>query len=232
MWYCYLFCVPPQVKVYLESMGNIIAMLTYYDGNCLSAERDLVPRLYTSSPRTLADKQSRQHSVFSQTNEGQKEKSHQHRPVSLHSMCVCDSSACCEGEASYSRGERSTDKAERGYTWPWTHFTRRLREWAAATMQEDPAHQGRQTEIEEHVQGQLDGHLLVHPGGHLSTHLNHWLPYRTGEEVMFLSRFWKRAEEIETGINKACMTVLIALPCTSLSVIYYSAQMRGDILFA
>lgn len=103
-------------------------------------------------------------------------------------------------------------------------------------MQEDLAHQGRQTgrqtEIEEHVQGQLDGHLLVHPGGHLSTHLDHWLPYRTEEEVMFLSHFWKRAEEIKTGINKACMTVLLVLPCMSLYVIYYSAQTRGDVFFA
>lgn len=146
--------------------------------------------------------------------------------------CMCDSSACCEGEASYSGGERSSDKAERGYAWPWTHFTCWLRERAAAYMQEDAAHPDRQTEIEEHVQGQLDGHMLVHPGGHLSTHSDHWLPYRMGEEVMSPSRFWKRAEEIKTGINKACMTVLIVLPCTSLSVIYYSAQTRGDVFFA
>jgi len=26
--------------------------------------------------------------------------------------CMCDSTACCEGEASYSRGERISDKAE------------------------------------------------------------------------------------------------------------------------
>lgn len=39
-------------------------------------------------------------------------------------------------------------------------------------------------------------------------------------------------KEIKTGINKACMTVLIVLPRTSLSVIYYSAQTRGDVLFA
>ncbi len=195
--YCYLFCAPPQVKVYPESMDDIIAMLTYYDGNCLSAESDLMPRLFTSSPRTLADKQGRQHSVFSQTNEGQKEKSYQHKPVSLHNMCVCDSSACCEGEASYSRGERSTDKAEWGYAWPWTHFTRRHGNGRQPLQARGPGSSrqaDRQTEIEEHVQGQLDGHLLVHPGGHLSTHLDHWLPYRTEDEGMFLSHFWKRAE--------------------------------------
>lgn len=151
--------------------------------------------------------------------------------------CMCDSSACCEGEASYSRGERSSDKAERGYAWPWTHFTYWLRERAAATTCKRTRliKAGRQADrqIEEHVQGQLDGHMLVHPRGHLSTHSDHWLPYRMEEEeVMHPTRFWKRAGEIKTGINKACMTVLIVLPCTSLSVIYYSAQRRGDVFFA
>lgn len=47
--------------------------------------------------------------------------------------CMCDSTACCEGEASYSRGERSSDKAERGYAWPWTHFMCWVGEQAAAT---------------------------------------------------------------------------------------------------